>query len=359
MVNLFILFFGAAQGILMLIFLMSKPKNRPANLYLSLFIWVLICQILMKVAQKVWLRQHILWFYDISYFLPLLYAPLVYLYIRHYLHPSKPLNVRDLPHFIPFASVVFIHSFYWLFHEAFYIIFNYSARIITQWLSLGIYTYLNIRQIQHWKNQNLYKPETHHTQFNWLKNLNYSTLGVGILISTALVLLHAYHPQYAEYRMLFLSLTVFIYWFSFQAICNPLIFSGILCTDGEKYAHSSLSDHEANTIYLRLNQLMQQEKYYLDAELNLQKLANQLKTSKHRLSQVLNEVNGKNYYDFVNEYRVKEAQVLLLSPDKQHLTIAALAYEAGFSSLSSFNEIFKKHTQLTPTQFRKKMLIIS
>lgn len=356
-INIFLLLFGSLQGVLIFLYLLRKKVYRYVNFYLGLFVWVLVLQILMKVVQKVWLREHLLWWYDISYYLPLLYAPLVYLYIRQYLYPHKYFNTSTLYHFIPFVAMLIIHSNYWLFPKSLSVIFHYSGRLSTQFLSLGVYYFLSLGYIRHWEKQNQSVAKENQSQLHWLKTLDHLTLLVGVSISLALVLLHAFYPQYTEYRFLFLFLTVFIYWLSYQAIANPSIFNGLSLNESEKYAHSTLSPQEAENIFHQLTHLMKQEKYYLNADLNLQKLANQLQISKHILSQVLNEVTGKNYYDFVNEYRVKEAKRLLLNPKKQQFTIAALAYEAGFSSLSAFNEIFKKHTQLTPSQFRKSHLI--
>ena len=60
------------------------------------------------------------------------------------------------------------------------------------------------------------------------------------------------------------------------------------------------------------------------------------------------------HLDFVNEFRIKEAKSILKDPSKKEFTVLEILYEVGFNSKSSFNTAFKKHTGLTPTQFRKK-----
>jgi AraC-like DNA-binding protein len=357
-INVFVLLLGLFQGVLIAFFLLRRPQNRTANLFLSAYVLVLIVQILFKVAHKVWLRENLLWWYDIAYHLPLLYAPLIYLYIKHYLSVNKSLNISVLWHFLPFAAILIIQSFYAFFPRFFWLIFKYEYKFIIQLLSLSIYTWLSYQLLNHWKKQFPTKISANKPQLRWLGTLNQLNFGLGASVSFGLMFLYATHPHYFEYRFLFLTLTVFVYWLSYQAIANPLIFNGLQNDLPEKYAHSSLSASEAQFIFNELVQLMNQKKPYLDPDLNIQKLASRLQINKHSLSQVLNEVAGKNYYDFVNEYRVKEAQKLLQNPDKQHFTIAALAYEAGFNSLSAFNEIFKKQTQLTPSQFRKRLLIL-
>ena len=71
------------------------------------------------------------------------------------------------------------------------------------------------------------------------------------------------------------------------------------------------------------------------------------------LTQALNEVLQTKFNDYVNAFRITEVQALLLRPEKSKHNLLTLAFEAGFNSKSSFNTAFKKHTGLTPTQFRK------
>jgi len=62
----------------------------------------------------------------------------------------------------------------------------------------------------------------------------------------------------------------------------------------------------------------------------------------------------KSFYDYINHYRVEEARQLLIDPGKAGYKISSIAYDAGFNSVSTFNEVFRKFTGLTPSQFRKK-----
>jgi AraC-like DNA-binding protein len=77
-----------------------------------------------------------------------------------------------------------------------------------------------------------------------------------------------------------------------------------------------------------------------------------MNVSTHHLSQIINERLNKNFFEFINHFRVKEAKRLLKDPGSQHLTLAAIGFEAGFNSVSSFNSIFKKATSFTPSQYR-------
>jgi AraC-like DNA-binding protein len=105
----------------------------------------------------------------------------------------------------------------------------------------------------------------------------------------------------------------------------------------------------------RLLQLLETEKAYLEADLSLPALAERAGLSTHELSYVLNEGFGVNFFQFINAYRVAEVQRLLASAQHQHLSIVGIAFEAGFSSKTTFNTTFKKVTGLTPSQFLQQV----
>ena len=68
----------------------------------------------------------------------------------------------------------------------------------------------------------------------------------------------------------------------------------------------------------------------------------------------LNDQVGKNFNEFVNDYRIKTFQEKVLDPTNKHLTILGIAYESGFNSKSVFNDFFKKSTGMTPKQWVKQ-----
>jgi AraC-like DNA-binding protein len=105
----------------------------------------------------------------------------------------------------------------------------------------------------------------------------------------------------------------------------------------------------------RVQQLVETERVYLEADLSLPALAQRAGLSTHELSYVLNEGFGVNFFQFINAYRVAEAQRLLASAQHQHLSLVGIAFEAGFSSKTTFNTTFKKVTGLTPSQFQQQV----
>ena len=120
-----------------------------------------------------------------------------------------------------------------------------------------------------------------------------------------------------------------------------------------KYEKTRLDEDKAQQYLQELIDHMKEEKPFMRSTLTLQELADELSIASHQLSQVINDRLQKNFFDFINSYRVEEVQVRLLAPEAQNLTILAVALDSGFSSKSSFNTIFKKHTQMTPTEYKR------
>ena len=122
--------------------------------------------------------------------------------------------------------------------------------------------------------------------------------------------------------------------------------------DSEEVKRKLISDEELFKIKTALENLMDAQKPYLDSELNLIRLAEMLSVSTHHLSYVINTGFGKNFFQYVNEFRVDHAKKLLKESNSK-LSILGIAYESGFNSKTSFNTTFKKLTGQTPSEFRK------
>lgn len=121
-----------------------------------------------------------------------------------------------------------------------------------------------------------------------------------------------------------------------------------------KYMKSGLSAREQQDIYTMLNHLMEQDKPFTNPELTLGELAEQLNVHPNHLSQVINSVAQKNFYDYINSRRVEEFIHLVRQPDNRNFTLLSIAFECGFNSKSSFNRNFRKITGLSPSEYLKQ-----
>ena len=155
------------------------------------------------------------------------------------------------------------------------------------------------------------------------------------------------------------ALTFFIIIFGFFSLRQPVIFreperqhGGGEDQSEKKYEKSGLKSSDADRYLLQLKDFMETEKPYLDPDLTIIDLSERLKIPRHHLTQVINERMDKNFYLFVNEYRIREAREIMTDPEFSGHTILRIAYESGFNSKSVFNSIFKKITSHTPTEYR-------
>ena len=119
----------------------------------------------------------------------------------------------------------------------------------------------------------------------------------------------------------------------------------------EKYAKSGLSEDMASEIYTKLKDVMKDSSFYKNEELTLAELSKRLKTHPNHLSQVINEMEGKNFYNYINSLRINEFIKLAQLPENKKYTMISLAYDCGFSTKSTFNKHFKLNTGKTPTEF--------
>lgn len=164
------------------------------------------------------------------------------------------------------------------------------------------------------------------------------------------------------------ALLFFIYIFGFYGLKQPSIFK--LNENSEKLdkivnqvitinktSNSFLSETSSELIQEKIITYFQKEKPYMKPELNMTLLSEKLKIPKHHLTEVLNGKLGKNFFQFVNEYRIEEVKKQLSNP-KNPYSIEAIGYECGFNSKSTFFSVFKSLTGKTPMEYKKELKIL-
>ena len=119
--------------------------------------------------------------------------------------------------------------------------------------------------------------------------------------------------------------------------------------EGEKYSRSALKQEHMIRIAAKLGLAMTRDKIFEDPELSLRTLSDHTGVSENYISQTLNDQVGKNFFDFVNSYRVAEARRRLETTGEP---IVAIAFAVGFQSRSTFNAAFKRHSGTTPREHR-------
>lgn len=143
-----------------------------------------------------------------------------------------------------------------------------------------------------------------------------------------------------------------IYFTSFIVVKNSGFFRQVPLSEEGKYKNSNLSSDDKARIASLLSRTMEEEKLFASGDVSLAKLAAEIRSTPHIVSQVINEQFGKGFFEWIGEYRIEESKVLL----KQYpnYKIEEIADRVGYSSKSSFNTAFKKITGMTPSQYRER-----
>ena len=146
-----------------------------------------------------------------------------------------------------------------------------------------------------------------------------------------------------------LSFTLIV---TFRGLIQSESFSGI--QEFPKYISSRLKLTDCKEIIQKLTAYMKNEKPYLKPSLSVEDLTKSLNIPAKNLSQAIHTILNKSFYDLINSYRIEEVKQLMLNPGYKNQTFLALAYNAGFNSKSVFNSAFKKHTGMTPKEFKNQ-----
>ena len=354
---------GAAQGLLLALALVnSKDGNKTANRLLAtltLTISIIVSGAVLLASKYVFVYPHLSRIHHPFVFLA---GPLLYLYLRELISNGKGFERKDFLHFVPFAACVIYLLPYYLqsgksklnvlsseYVEASLGHWYYvrSSLFIIQFLVYLILIVLTIVQFS----RRTKKLESQRDRTT-LRELRFFVIASAILW-IGVVLRYALDPTGRSNLLLPLGASALVYGMGYLKMTRPKP----LAEEGErpsakKYEKSTLTPERAERYVNRLVECMNEKKPFTDGDLTLQSLAATLSIPPHHLSQIINERIGQSFADFINSYRVEEAKRRLLDPAFRHLSLLGIAIEVGFNSKSSFNSVFKKHTNMTPSEFR-------
>jgi len=365
------LLFAAAQGIFLALVLCTQQRgNRRANRVLALLIMLFSLRLIETVGY--WTKYLLVFphFWLTTAAFPFLFGVLLYFYARFLVVENFTLRVKTGLHFLPFAlHCGWLTLFYRLDAETKRRILQQYIGIenpkITNWLYFGLfllqtahmltYTGLTLRLLKkHSPILQSVNSTLEKISWRWLQNLTIGFSGFVLLTLLYVLWLQLGFPYSRTVDALVLiAMASQIYLIGYMTLRQPEIFSGALAIkNAPKYEKSTLTPARAETYLNKLLQLMETEKLFTNSDLKLQDLAHKLNLSPHHLSQIINERRGQNFFDFLNQYRIEEAKKYLHDTEKQNYTILSIALEVGFNNKASFNTAFKKHTGMTPSQFR-------
>ena len=369
---------GMGVALLMIALLLFKKQRKGGELYLAAWIGVCFVQMLfyeLTLYQDPGILSGIPAI--LGFALVLLNMPLLHGYIRYMMGiPLKPLGLFF--HVSPYLlySILFIGVAYSLelkvIGQLGYLIFDkeapawvYNYALPSAILS-PLYCGWNLWLLQKHRNR---LPQLFSYQESislaWIQYLIY-----GFILFTLVGLLlvfgattFGWFALESIFGVMGGILSLMILFTSFWGLRQTDVFSDFTLPQVEEkkapsssYQKSGLSEEKAKGLAHQLLAHMETKQTYLEEQLTLPQLAQKLAISSSHLSQVINQQFGQNFFDFVNSYRIREAQKRLQDPQYAHYSILGIGLDCGFSSKSSFNRAFKKIVGQTPTQFRQNSL---
>jgi AraC-like DNA-binding protein len=292
----------------------------------------------------------------------LLFNPAFFIYTQTLIGGKFKLGYIQLLHLFPF---LFFEIFAYIIKEPYTLTaffdanktlwFRYSFAIasLLSWLAYNWATFHMIfRHRKRLKNE--FSNIESNKRVGWLAFIvvfyNFYCM-VAMAIAGFVILFGINFPLSPIYNYSTLLLLIFI--LGFYGIRQEEIYakSALEEQTDDRYSKSSLSDDLKMDIQVRLKEYVRQKQPYLNPDLSMSMLSGALNVPKYQLTEVLNSVIGKNFFQFVNEYRVEAVKKMLVK--KPHYSIEAVGYECGFNSKSSFYTVFKNLTGQTPMQYKQ------
>lgn len=302
--------------------------------------------------------------------MPLLQGPFLYLYTSALTNQNS--NKKYIfVHFLPFVvAVLFLMPFFSLPFQEKLNVFQHEGKgyenlillLYSAILLSGIfYALLSLKKLsKHRKNISEAFSSTEKINLRWLQYLIFGSSIIWLVVIF-------YEDEYIFSFVVFYLM--FIGYFGIKQVgifTNPTISENTVATispnenieietvsEKIKYEKSGLSNTELQSIHQKLIEIMTNEKLYKNPDLTLAELSQNLKVHPNVLSQVINSVEGKNFYDYINSQRVEEFKKRILLPENEKYTLLSVAFECGFNSKTAFNRNFKKVTGLSPSEYLK------
>jgi AraC-like DNA-binding protein len=363
------------QFLFVSLFLFQNKKGKTLSNKLLAIVFFMISVVVVNlylIVFRVEITIPQLLFFDDTFMFA--YGPLLYLFTQSVLFKNYKLQKKSLVHFIPFFAGVSIVIGIILFVDTNSIsetsndLKNQQMTIyfrIGELLMLGhIFCYLLKSKLEI-KNV-IGKTKELYSSFN-LDNFKLLKFILNsFIILFVLALIHSLLPFMGILNGLLITLLLMIllmFYFVNSILLKLLNQSAKTIgaiTQGDfkekgKYAGSNLTPENLKIHMDALRKYMNDKQPYLDSELNMSSLSEELKMSSKLVSQVINEGFNCNFFDFINRQRVEVAKALFKNQMGNKLTIQEVMYDSGFNSKSSFNTAFKKFTKQTPTQYKNDL----
>ncbi len=374
---------GVSQGFLVAGSIWFRAHRTPSKVLLAVLLLVFNA-----LCLKILIHTTGLWHTQVFRYFPLAVElaiqPLMWLYIRSLTQIDFAFRKKQLLHFVPFGlSLVYSLFIYVLalgevdfaskdaLANRFY--FN-TVKEIEDYLSIItslVYWALGLSAILRFRGWLFSSTSnTDYPTYAWLRNI---ALLMGLLIAllalgVTLDYFFSMGNMFVHWQVFFVYMAGLIYYLGFRGhqlpdqlfpvtnveVENPTPSRQAIESTEPAQTKFDLSAEKLAAMKEAILQALESKQAYLDADLNIQKLASIVQVSPALLSAVVNQAFGKNFRNLVNDYRLAHVKKKLKDPASAHLSISGVAYESGFNSEASFYRIFKSAEGMSPKEYMLK-----
>ncbi len=341
---------GVGNGLLMSMYMLLGRDRSLARSLLGLLIICLSFNVLLFIILKYRVYDN----YPVLHWLPFglsfIIGPLLYFYVQAVISSAFKMTVKQYRHFL-LILLDYPHSVYHIIYgrgvahlDLHYVLDKFSLFSL---IPNGIYLFLTFKVIKKY-NQELpnYLSNTQRFRLQWLSNsiLAWSGLFLVGLVYGAVDFIVDFGFEEAYFINFIFTITII--WLSIKGLSQEQN-----ATDLPKQPPQTLELATSDRIIEKLRKTMGEQKLYLLPDLTLRNIEDQLGFSSKDISMAINQSLKKNFYQYVNEYRVEEFKERAVDPSNSHLTLFGIAQECGFSSKATFNRVFKSGTGLSPKEY--------
>jgi len=323
---------GALQSAFFSVYLFSIRKERSlANILLALLLLAFAVRIVKSVVYYFSLGHQVSTVVmNFGFGANLAIFPLLLLYLNSFHKKDYRFDWRKhLPHLVPALLVILLSpvltSYFWMQQHGYEISLWSAALYLPFCVRVVVVNFPNINK----------------TQRIWVLSV---TVGVVLVWAGYMANFIFGLVPYIAAPVVFSFL---IYFLSYLGLKK-----GELFRPREKYERSAYSEDQIDRCFEELQTCLADHHPYREATITLPKMADQLKVPTNLLSETINRRTQQSFPDYINTFRIKDAQARLKDPAYANEKIATIARETGFRSISVFNAAFKKHTNTTPSAYR-------
>ncbi|RKD90868.1 helix-turn-helix domain-containing protein [Mangrovibacterium diazotrophicum] len=369
-------YLGISQSLFSAIFILFRKRLKLADIMLASWFFYLTALFVFNIVKLKAGYHEDLW--PISLILYIGFPISLFMYSKYitkdYEHFQRKDYLFHLPQIVVFLAILLAYDFGIDSIGSFGDYFNslrglkYSTGIFFH-ICLVFYSIGAYYKIHKYKKQigNAYSFESQSINLSWLRFVVISFF----VVFNFIIVVSAFKTIDSAFRNVEMfrsgALLVFVYILSFFGLKQQQLITGEDSislnenlehteSSSDRYKKSGLKDQKAEEYLNLLIEYMNQHKAWKDHELTVAKLSDATGIPKYYISQVLNENLQKNFYTFVNEYRVECAKNMIVSPKYKDWSIVAISFECGFNSKAAFNNFFKKYTEMTPSEYKKSVI---